>query len=220
MEKQIILKEKTIEIIDIDNLGRKQTKTIAPESLIKVIESAVHREKRFFNSGLIPPNCLEVKMNEEKTIAFLFVEAMENDIKFFNSMYKVSVPSFIFAVTLNDKGTLASSHIAVALENDMSKITDDTLLYLYPFANTNSVNLGVCWGSVKKPTVRNLRQTKGIPYLFLSAEMNGDWYEGSNTSKLPLRDLLIALDKKDIDIFSILKPAGLTYREFVDMVKS
>lgn len=188
-------------------------KECAPEQLLNLLLSSTSTG---LSSGLLPKNCLEVDLSPGMKKIFMSFEKGIFDIKCYDTIYQIEMPDCIFVFLIDINASRIKKSYLVSVKTD--KIREDTLIYHYPLSNVSTSNLSMCWGSNVLPSITSLNQLQGIPYLFFKSELNHDWYSGNNTSKLPLRDLMVSLHKKEINIYDILKPTGMTYKQFVESI--
>lgn len=214
-EVNIRITDEGIDVVDKREDGTVAYKRVELQELLKVLDlSSEKSEILTVDSKQLPKNCIRVfsHVSEKATSNgyFLYVEEGNFDITYYKDVFKdFHMPNLLFYFSINKNKIVKSKVFAV--KDKIDEITDDTILYRYPFGNVFTGG-NICWGTNVLPKITSPLQLKGIPYMFINSPTVDDLYP--KYKDMTQRELLMDLQNKKFGVYDILQE-DTTYEKFI-----
>lgn len=200
--------------------GRKKEKMISMDSFISSIISANSMGK--FET-ITSPLFKEVKgirliqskqYSKNSTVYILHRQMIQAPVQIFSRFYgDVGFPSLLFAINVvNDR---VSKLYVVAVKDKV--ITEDTLIYKYPYTNVSTNKGNVCLGDNNfDKGILDGDKLFNIPNEFFSMPNTLHSYSPQNNKKCyEFEEMVISLKNKEFDNDLLVENKGLeTYRQW------
>lgn len=189
------------------------------DELIKIINLSTIKSKTLtVDSNQLPSNCIRhIAVTDGKTTTnsyILYIEEGYYNFTYYKDVYKdFYIPNLLFAFTIKNN-RIDKSRVFVVKEK-ANVITEDTILYRYPFGNVYSDGR-ICWGTNELPNIKVPTQLKGIPYMFITSPTVDDLYNPINN--LTQRELISDLVNKKINITDVLSVHSY-YKTYGELLK-
>lgn len=214
------LSNNTVKVLWENNLSTR-SKVITFNDFIESISAAKEEVQiiESIDSPLLPVTknigtLQHRKLANGSEIVVLVRDPIPCDINYFGTVYKkCGMPKMIFAIKIF-KSSIQSVHVITTKDYIVS---ENSLLYFYPFSNASSVSEGrICFGmnKISQLDIKSTVMLHSIPDMFLSMENNNDAY-GQNLSGLEYRPLLEKIQKKPFNS-KWLKPAEMDYKTWIN----
>lgn len=227
MEKlvvEFVNNSKTVNIITHEGLRRIEKSVSINDFLVSILESTNKSELNSFISPLYGKRkgieLIQCKsFGNNSTLYVLFREKGYAPMPLYNRMYEnVGVPNLIFAVkVINNR---MSKLYAVATKDKV--ITNDTIIYKYPFTNVSGHNALVCTGSNKfEPGIEDndYKLLYDIPNKFFSMSNNQGYNDCRSTKYKSIEEVFRNLNNNEFDEELLVKSPFLNYKNFIQKLK-
>lgn len=204
--------------------GRKKEKLITMGDFISSVLSANDKGKAQQVLGPLYKELQNIKLIQFKHITkrtkiyILLREKAKAPMILFDKFYgEIGHPQLLFGVkVVNDK---VSNLYVVATRDE--EITEDTILYRYPFTNVSGDNGAVCLGGNRfEKGVKEGDKLLNVPNEFFSMPNTAHSYSILNNTKgLELGDLITELVEKDFDDELLVEhPRTSSYKNWINML--
>lgn len=160
-----------------DKNGKKKSRVVSVESLIKAMRNSVVMPKVNIAVGKIPFGYYDAQISEEQgkfcadMVAVL--PAGKQMMRYEDTFYDVSIPSLVFQFEVV-REKIANTNV-YAIKDETPK--DRSRLYRYPFGNVSAQGR-VCWGGNLLPDIHDLKGLEEAMMLFIQSPCNSDYYRG------------------------------------------
>ncbi len=176
------LKDAFWRVTTTDQRGASMTKVLSHETYVNLLKAntIVRKEPKKHRLGKLPYGYVDCLYGSpgNYTIAVLYPEKVRG-IKYFKDTFRVIHPHMLFIYSIK-KGVVQSRRCFAVKDTD---ITEDTVLYRFPFGNVGEDNGNMCYGGIKLPDCTELSSIDELVQLFLNGEVNDDLYRPSKTTK-------------------------------------
>lgn len=182
-----------------ENNGKKRTRVVTMESLIKSLTNSVTNEIVKAPVGRIPFGYYDATLGEDQGMmcaeVVTVLPAGRQIIQYEDTRYDVCLPSLVFHFDIV-RGRVSSTDV-YAMKDEAP--TDRSRLYRYPFGNV-STSGRVCWGVNVLPGISGLKSLEEVMTLFVQSPCNNDYYDGKeycNHKDFTLRQLFEMLKDEE-----------------------
>lgn len=182
-----------------ENNGKKRTRVVTMESLIKSLTNSVTNEIVKAPVGRIPFGYYDATLGEDQGMmcaeVVTVLPAERQIIQYEDTRYDVCLPSLVFHFDIV-RGRVSSTDV-YAMKDEAP--TDRSRLYRYPFGNV-STSGRVCWGVNVLPGISGLKSLEEVMTLFVQSPCNNDYYDGKeycNHKDFTLRQLFEMLKDEE-----------------------
>lgn len=204
-------------VLEKNEEGVVSRKNITDRDLLQCLKNSMESEENGFHSGCLPLNTLSVYQSKTEKRLVLWHPRLYADVSLYDTPYPhFPIPRLVFAVALNNEGTVLRCRIGVAED---TVPTPETLMYHYPFSNITNAMGTLCVGNNSLPVYKKQHKIYNLPAFLLSLPNNMDQYSASkNKLGLDYRGLMEHLkDKEPAYYYSdILIPNQKTLQDFIE----
>lgn len=218
---------KTVNVINDDGIKKTEKLVGINDFLNSILISIDKNEVNTYISPLYEDRkgvkLIQCKYyGKNSKIYILFREKGNVPMPVYHRIYaNVGIPSLLFAVhVVNNR----MDKLYVVATKD-TVITNDTLIYRYPFTHVSYTNGSVCTGQNRfTPGIEdnNLKLLYEIPNQFFSMPNAGADYanyaDNRNDSHIGVEEKFRELDNKDFDEGLLIKSPFLNYKNFIEKV--
>lgn len=223
MEVKIFFKEKMLPFVNVEILqnGILNRKKISIEQLLDIMNNVT--TDNYLLTNELPSNYINgyLANNCSGKIA-VFVEEQIQRFSFENQADAVMIPypNLIFFFYI-EKGILKSSRVFAVKEKKKRHITENTLLYHYPFGNVYSSDGSICWGRNLLRKIKNFREVEEFIHIFITSPTNTDLYIPGTTinRNINLLDFVKSIKGKKTFNYDCLTSSNLKFMETLKILK-
>jgi hypothetical protein len=127
----------------------------------------------------------------------------------------VPFPRLIFGFELMQRdGKHDITSVMLGALEDQILANEESEVYFYPYTNVYS-DFKVCWGGSQLPCLDRISQLTTIPELFFNSPNSDCYYNSSNVSNLPYRELVETLKGKEFPD-GFLRKTGRKLSEWIE----
>lgn len=149
--------------------GSVMTKTLTPESFIKLIQNGCTQELCYMHLGKLPEGYIDCSVADERSFRILIkVPAEKRLLVHTSGHYQIPFPDLVFYLYV--KNGLVQKFRCYAMKRDT--------LYFYPFGNV-SANGEICMGNISCTDI-TLNKTMDVIENFLGGKTNNDYFSPKN----------------------------------------
>lgn len=173
-----------------DAEGKGTRRVIAPQQFIDILLNTMDEEKNLPRIGRIPEGFYDGHSDARRGVyeAIIYVPAGIRPLLFsgYEEHLIIPFPSLVFYFRTK-MGKITVSKVFATKDKIL---TDNTVLYGYPFGNVHDDGR-ICWGGNVLPNIKQLADFEKVIELFLGAGTNNDLYRnvGGVTQELLLKKL-------------------------------
>lgn len=178
-------------------------KSLSVEDYQKVINSSITVKRTYVSIGGLPQNYFNAQISSDNEGCFkvlLVYKKQKRALAYGGEHFFIPFPSLMFYLHYED-GLRKESRV-FALDTDEPSM--DSVLYEYPFGNVNESG-GICFGNIKLPKVKCIKDTERIPEEFFLGKTQGDLYHSQNSAGLSQGELITYLQDKEEYPVELLK---------------
>jgi len=195
--------------------GVMSTKNISPQSLSECIQNSRYEDKDF-SSGLLPKDCISVKISQKYTTFFIRYPELYADFTYQGTEYlHFPIPRLVFAFRyMPAEGKIAGCSLCVVKDETL---TLETPTFWYPFSNVGS-NGHICTGNNVLPVYKDPSRLHTLAGFILRLPNNNDHYSSENNRLgAEYRDLLEHMKDKEPGYYytDVLKENHKTLKDFM-----
>lgn len=165
-----------VELKIIKENGFAERKTISFVDFNSIINSST-KESDSFHIGKLPAGFYDgiVSIKNSSTFQFVIeIPAARRNLSYYGDNYIVPFPRFVFYFAA-DAGKITKTKI-FAVSSSEQKLTDDSVLYHYPFGNVYDDG-HICWGNNVLEPVYSYEDVWKFILLFFGSETNDDLFK-------------------------------------------
>ncbi len=196
--------------------GVMSTKNISPQSLSECIRDSRYEDEEL-SSGLLPKDCISVKINKKYNTFFIRCPDLYADFTYQGTEYlHFPIPRLVFAFRyMPVEGKIAGCSLCVVKDE---KLTLETPTFWYPFSNVGS-NGHICTGNNVLPVYKDPSKIHTLAGYILRLPNNNDHYSSDhNRLGAEFRDLLEHMKDKEPGYYytDVLKENHQTLKDFLN----
>ena len=193
-----------------NSAGKGSQRVITPQQFIDILLNATDEEKALPRIGRIPEGFYDGYTDSRRGVheAIMYIPAGVRPLLFIGSDEPLIVPFPVLVFYFRTKmGKVTVSKVFAAKDE---KLTENTVLYSYPFGNVHDDGR-ICWGGNVLPDIKQLTDFEKLVEMFLGSETNNDLYR--NVGGVTQEQLLAKLKGKKFFPNKWLVPINVMVRD-------